>query len=175
MNKLLLLLLNCLLGAGLLAGCTDCREQTCDCWSEYEDNIWLQVDLDSLQGGFRKAEVSGAYVVRYARPGFATSLDTARRHPDQSPLDFVYGGIVLSFGLFAPRTQASNEVAQYNYAVVLPQVGRRYQITDIELAGEERGNDCCRCYRNTRKRLRIDGNYVVAENPLIAPAATLRR
>ena len=177
MNKLPLLLLSCLLGASALASCTpDCRSQTCDCWSEFEDDIRLQIDLDSLKGGFQQAEVRGAYVVRYAKPGFATALDTARQQPGQSLLNFTYGNIILNFRLFAPRTQADNEVAQYNYAVVLPTIGRRYQVTDIELAGERRGDECCRCYRNTRKRLRLDGTYVVADDRgHQEPVAVLRR
>lgn len=173
MNKLPLLLLACLLGAGALTTCTpDCRQQTCDCFSEEEDAIQLQFDLDSLSQGFRRAEVRGAYVVRFASPGFATPLDTARQER-QSSQDFYRYGITLN-GLFPPRNGNYGPVG-YNYAVVLPAIGRRYQITDIELAGEQRGDECCRCYRNTRKRLRLDGAYVMADGRKSEPAAVLRR
>jgi hypothetical protein len=173
MNKLPLLLLGCLLGAATLTTCTpDCREQTCDCFSEYEDAIQLRFDLDSLNQGFRRADVRATYVVRFAPPGFATPLDTAREER-QSSQDFYRYGIVLNT-LFQPRNGNYGPVG-YNYAVVLPAIGRRYQITDIELAGEERGSSCCRCYRNTRKRLTLDGTYLVAEDPSRGPAAVLRR
>lgn len=160
-----------LLGAGLIS-CEDCTQQTCDCFSEYEDTIQLRFDLDSLHQGFRRADVSGTYVVRFAPPGFATPLDTAREER-QSSQDFYRYGIVLN-ELFLPRNGSYGPVG-YNYAVVLPANGRRYLVTDIELAGETRGSNCCRCYRNTRKRLTLDGAYLVAEDPGRGPAAVLRR
>ncbi|WP_310396894.1 hypothetical protein [Hymenobacter sp.] len=65
--------------------------------------------------------------------------------------------------------------AELKDVYVVPRANRRYLISDLELDGEERGNECCRCYRNTRKRLRLDGAYLVAEDPIRTPAAVLRR
>ncbi|MBF9221524.1 hypothetical protein [Hymenobacter ruricola] len=172
MNRSLALMMGGLLALGL-SSCLDCKEQTCDCFSEFEDSIRLAFDVDSLHGGFRKAELGGVYVVRYAKPNFATPLDTVREQPRQNGLTFYQYGIVLNY-LFEPRG-GEYDISRYNYAVVLPAIGRRYQLSELELAGETLGNKCCRCYRNTRKRFQLDGQYVIAENIIDRPAALLQR
>ena len=173
MNWLRLFLCLLLLGGGALSSCQNCEQQTCDCFSEFEDSIQLAYDLDSLQQGFRRAETREAYVVRFTQPGFTTPLDTVRENTGQNGPNFYHSGIVLN-RLFAPRNGVYGPEG-YNFAVVLPRAGRRYLITDIELAGETRGDKCCRCYSNTRKRLRLDGAYLVAEYPNQGPAGVLRR
>ena len=64
----------CALLCFLSFGCgLDCNQQTCDCFSEAEDDVFLRFDLDSLNQGFRKAELMGAYLVRYAPPAGASA------------------------------------------------------------------------------------------------------
>lgn len=163
----------CLLsfGCGL-----SCSQQTCDCFSEGEDNVLLRFDLDSLSQGFRRAELRNAYVVGYSTPGFATALDTVRDRASQAQqLDFYASrGVLLNY-LFGARPNSTQNFTGYNYAVVLPRAGRRYLVSELELAGETRGSRCCSCYRNTRKRLRLDGTYLVAEGPVGSPAAPVLR
>lgn len=165
----MLCLLSC--GCGL-----NCSQQTCDCFSEGEDNVLLRFDLDSLNQGFRRAELRNAYVVRYSAPSFATPLDTVRDRASQAQqLDFYANrGVLLNY-LFERRPNSTQNFTEYNYAVVLPQASRRYLVSELELAGETRGSRCCSCYRNTRKRLRLDGTYLVAEGPLGNPAAPVLR
>lgn len=170
---LLLALLLLLLLPGL-SGCLSCESQICDCFDGPEDDIWLAFDADSTNLGFRRAELAGAYVVRYARPGFSTALDTVRIGPTPSGPFGGYGlGVVLNY-LFYPR-QSAQDVPASNYAVVLPRVNRRYQVADIELAGETRGSRCCKCYANTRKRFSLDGTFVIADGQERKPVAVLRR
>jgi hypothetical protein len=154
-----LLLLTTLLPA--LSSCLNCQDQTCDCFSEGEDDVALYFDRDSLAQGFRQAELAGAYLVRYTPPGFTAPLDTIRPQPTgESDYTFSPFGVRLGNWLAAP----SPSFAAHNYAVVLPRPGRRYLISDLEIAGETRGDRCCQCYRNTRKRLRLDGTYLVADD-----------
>ena len=49
MNRLRLFLCLLLLGGCALSSCQNCDQQTCDCFSEFEDIIRLAYDLDSLQ------------------------------------------------------------------------------------------------------------------------------
>ena len=159
-----------LLIAGL-DGC--CGQQICDCFSEEEDRILLRFDLDSLHQGFRRAETRGTYVVRFAQPGFGQPIDTVRENAGQSGLNFYSYGIALNY-LFKPLGSVNGPVG-YSYAIVLPALQRRYQLTDLELAGEMRGDRCCQCYRNTHKRLRLDGVYIVADGAGHREVAVLRR
>ena len=77
MNSLRILgLVAVLVISGGLVEC--CGSIQCDCDVTSAGDVLLQLDPDSLQNGFRAADVRGAYVVRYARPGFLAALDTAR-------------------------------------------------------------------------------------------------
>lgn len=51
---------------GGLAGC--CGRADCDCDMISLGNVVFYADQDSLQKGFRKAELSGAYALRLAPP-----------------------------------------------------------------------------------------------------------
>jgi hypothetical protein len=161
----------------LNGGCgLSCSQQTCDCFSEGEDDIFLRFDLDSLNQCFRRIELRNVFVVRYSVPGFVTALDTVRDTSAKSEFLNFYAsrGVRLNY-LFERRPGNNQDFTGYNYAVVLPRAGRRYLVSELELAGETRGSRCCSCYRNTRKRLRLDGAYLIAENSSNNPAAVLRR
>lgn len=156
----------CLLALGL----SSCNNRSCDCCFDEDENfVSSQFDSDSLSQGFREAELRGAYAVRYASPCFTTALDTAYRQPASHRGSTGFAGFSATLNtMFPGATQPSSA-----YALVLPQLGRRYQLTDIEVAGERRGNRCCKCYVNTRKRLRLDGVYLVADGQFTV--AVLRR
>ena len=165
----------CLLLLGLSSCAPDCRDQTCECWGQYQNFTFLAFDTDSLNQGYRAAELRGAYAVRYATSAPSAAPDTTALRPGaDGPAGFKRLGVTLDF-LFAPQPGSRQSFAAYNYAIVLPRPGRRYEITDIELAGEQSSDRCCPCYTLTRRRLRLDGQYVVADEPSFDPVATLRR
>ncbi|RYU79301.1 hypothetical protein [Hymenobacter persicinus] len=163
----------------LLVSACNCNNKICDCFSEGEDLVQFTFDTDSLQTGFRKAEINSAYVVRYRAPGFATPLDTVRQRsgPDRMPQFYQFGYAALTLNaLFAPRPdQPGAPFTAYSYRIVVPAANRRYDVTELELAGETRGSRCCQCYRNTRKSLRLDGTYLAAEGPDRLLPLVLRR
>ena len=154
--------------SGLLLSLSSCCSyRTCDCFDEGENDVSFYFDSDSLNQGFREAGLRGTYAVRYESASFATALDTTYRQPGLRAYDSSFCEFYVRLNsLFPPRPGTAQPFTAYAYALVLPQTGRRYQITDIELAGERRGNRCCTCYSNTRKRLRLDGQYIVADGQL---------
>lgn len=162
-----------LLAAGLLttalAGC--CGSKNCDtCLAE---ELALQFDTDSLNSGFRWAEVRSAYVVRYTLNNYQQPLDTVRRQRN-SPFGFYSDDFGLTLnGLFSARPGGGLRYSQYSYRVVVPVAQRQYDITDIELAFEE-GKGCCPCSRLTRRRFQLNATPVVADPP-DAAGLVLRR
>ena len=84
-------LVSVLVISGGLAGC--CGSIQCDCDVTSAGDVVLQFDQDSLKNGFRAANVRGAYVVRYARPGFLAALDTAR-------LRLIGSGVLSGYSYF---------------------------------------------------------------------------
>lgn len=157
-----------------LSGCLGCNSQICDCFDGGENDIYLAFDSDSSRQGFRKAELAGAYVVRYARSGFTTALDTARIGPTPTyPSERAGFGVILNY-VFRQQTTLP-DVAANNYAIVLPRVSRRYQVAGIEIANETTGSRCCRCLTNTRKRVVLDGSALIADGNEGGPLAVLRR
>jgi len=142
----------------VLSGC-GCGEVECSpCPFE---TLTLHFDLDSLQGGFRRAEVRSAYVVRYALNAYQQPLDTVRQRFNSGYLDFYATQALQPLYLFAVRPEATATTA-YSYRVVVPAVGRQYDVTDVELV-YEKGKGCCACERLTRRRFRLDGAYVNAD------------
>ena len=47
-----------------------CNNRICDCFDEGEYTVLLHFDSDSLNQGFREAELHGAYAVRYDSADF---------------------------------------------------------------------------------------------------------
>jgi hypothetical protein len=142
-----------------LAGC--CGTKNCDtCLSE---GFILRFDTDSLNGGFRWAEVRSAYVVRYTLNNYQQPLDTVRRQLNTNftfyPTDFR-----VPLNQFRPRPGNSLHYTQYSYRVMVPAAQRQYDVTNIELAFEE-GKGCCACSRLTRRRFQLNAAPVVADPP----------
>ncbi|MBO2007939.1 hypothetical protein [Hymenobacter negativus] len=148
----------------VLEGCIDkCVGVNCAPCNGLLDNIVVVFDRDSLQGGFRKAEMEGAYAVRYAAPGFTTPFDTIRQM--RGGVDFHHGVSlrVLPWPT-VPAVQGPYELKNYSYRFVLPAANRTYDLSGIELqTGEGTGGDCCDCGVNTRRRFTLNGAPVVAD------------
>ena len=160
------------IGSGL-AGC--CGAIQCDCDVSSASDVVLQLDADSLQNGFRVAEVRGAYVVRYVRPGFLAPLDTARFRPIGSGAS---GGPYYLVGLQSLRWPVraggppAAALADYDYRLLLPNANRTYEVSNLDVrTGTTSG--CCACPINTRRRFVLNGTPVVAEGR--AAVTVLRR
>lgn len=152
-----------------LAGC--CGSIQCDCDVSSAGDVVLRADQDSLQGGFRQAELRGAYAVRYVRPGFATPADTV-------PLNLVggpYPSASISLQNLPPvkgTGQAAAGFTAYDYRLVLPNARRIYEVSGLDVATTTTSG-CCACPLNARRRFDLDGRAVVAEGS--ASTTTLRR
>ena len=135
---------------------------------QFTDDVVLAFDLDSLRGGFRRAEFSGAYAVRYALPGFGTPLDTLREGRVYSGQRFsFYGRPTELFFLPWPTVTQAYSVAAlnaHNYRFVLPAATRTYNISSVDVASEAGdGKSCCSCGSNVRRRFVLNGTAVVAD------------
>ena len=166
-------LVSVLVISGGLAGC--CGSIQCDCDATSAGDVVLQFDQDSLQNGFRAANVRGAYVVRYARTGFLAALDTARLRLTGSGASSGYSYLVrLKFLSWPVRAggQPTAGLADYNYRFLLPNASRTYEVSNLEVVtGVTSG--CCACPINIRRRFGLNGSPVVAEGN--AAVTILRR
>ncbi|AII51344.1 hypothetical protein [Hymenobacter sp. APR13] len=123
----------------------------------------MRFDTDSLNGGFRWAEVRSAYVVRYTLNNYQQPLDTMRRQRDSS-FNFYSRDFDLPLSGFLPRPGGSLRFEQYSYRVLVPAAQRQYDVTNIELAFEE-GKGCCACSQLTRRRFQLNSVPVTADPP----------
>ena len=161
----------------MLAACNSCDDVECAPCNAFIGDIVLGFDRDSLQGGFRKAEINGGYAVRYAAPGFTTPIDTVRQAPNKA--DFYRGSISLGT-LPWPRvltTGTPYKLAAHSFRLVLPAANRTYDISNIELnTGPGDTESCCNCGENLRRRFVLNGAAIVADgNENNERAAVLRR
>jgi hypothetical protein len=151
-----------------------CVNISCDCFEGIADDIVLQFDTDSAnaqQPGYQQAELRGAYAVRYQSASPGSPLDSV-------PLDLKRSSTFApaSFALNRLFSNGSgNDFTRFTYRIVVPQVGRRYLITAVETAGQTVEQHCCSCYQNTRKRLRLDGQPIVADGAVDRVTARLLR
>lgn len=158
--------------SGGLAGC--CGSIDCDCDVVSASDVVFALDQDSLRGGFRAVEVKGTYAVRYARPSFSTPLDTVRSLLAGSNGYSSYVSLQNLNWSTKPVTPpaVTGGFIDYNYRVVLPNAGRTYDISNLEVATRVT-KGCCACPINERRRFVLNGNQVVAEGG--AAITTLRR
>jgi hypothetical protein len=166
------------LAGSTLSGCGDkCAGINCAPCSTSPNDIVVVFDRDSLRGGFRKAELSGAYAVVYAGPGFAAPLDTV--HQARGKVDFYWGFVSLATLPWAANKIQPPYPESYNFRFVLPNAGRTYDFSNIELQTGPSGNSggCCGdCGQNTRRRFLLNGVPVVADGAEFdGRGATLRR
>ncbi|GAA3939085.1 hypothetical protein GCM10022406_24060 [Hymenobacter algoricola] len=145
-----------------------CGAKNCDACAVEEYQLRLVFDLDSARTtGFRKAEIDAAYIVRYATPDFTGPADTVRQpiRSGSGSYRFYPAGIEL-LRLPAPALNAVGATVfrpeKASYRVVLPTTSHRYDVREIELTGET-GKGCCACYRNARRRFRLNGQYTSAD------------
>lgn len=164
--------------SGCFVGCGDkCAGTYCAPCNAFTGDIVVAFDHDSLQGGFRKAEIAGGYAVRYAAPGFGAPVDTVRQI--RGGADFYRGLISLGTlpwpGQLGGAPQRS--LAAYNYRFVLPRPGRTYDLSSVELqTARSAGDGCCDCGTNTRRRFVLNGAVVVLDgNANNERPAVLRR
>ncbi|OGX81431.1 hypothetical protein BEN47_05645 [Hymenobacter lapidarius] len=148
--------------SGSLAGC--CGSIDCDCDVSSASDVVVSFDQDSLQSGFRAAEIRGAYAVRYVRPGFLMPLDTARQVLAATNFNSTnYISLQTLRWPANPAPPATGEAfTKYNYRLVLPNASRSYSISELEVATEA-GSGCCGCPFNTRRRFVLNGKLVIAE------------
>ncbi|MBJ6109697.1 hypothetical protein JAO73_11785 [Hymenobacter sp. BT523] len=146
-----------------LSGCgSKCEDYVCAPCTPLPSDIVVVFDRDSLRGGFRKAEINGAYVVLYAAPGFTTPLDTVRQK--RGGADFYQGFTslgTLPWSIASPANQSTFPEG-YNFRFVLPNASRTFDLSNIELKTES-GSGCCSCGYNTRRRFVLNGVPVVAD------------
>ncbi|MDB5271156.1 MAG: hypothetical protein JWP58_4196 [Hymenobacter sp.] len=161
-----------------LGGCGEkCEGVNCPPCNSFTDDIVVVFDRDSLQGGFRKAEIDGGYAVRYIAPGFNAPTDTVRQTRDG--LNFYRGLISLRTlaGLAKPPGASPAALAASNYRFVLPALNRMYDLGNIDLqTGPGDAGDCCSCGQNVRRRFTLNGVPVVLDgNANNERPAVLRR
>ena len=144
-----------LVASGALVGCDACEDVHCAPCTLI-DNVMVVLDTRSQPSGFSQAEIKDAYIVRYARPGFAAPLDTL-------PTGLCQSGVSCKFNLQeypipgAQGAQFAQHFADFNYRVVLPKASRTYSISDIDVQTNPPGEGCCNCGSNLRRRLMLDG------------------
>ena len=165
-------------GGVALAGCGDkCAGVYCAPCNAFTGDIVVAFDRDSLQGGFRKTEIDGAYAVLYVAPGFASPVDTVRQI--RGGADFYRGYVSLGTlpWSIGPTTARGPYPGSYNFRFVLPRATRTYEISNIEIqTGASSGGDgCCDCGENKRRRFVLNGTSVVADGNENNERATLLR
>ena len=149
------------LSVGLTA-CDPCEDTYCPPCSPFSTDVVVRFDDDSLRGGLRKAEIRSAYLVRYARPGFATALDTLR----QRGREFNFYPQPLSLQTLPWSRQQSapavtGDFTIYNYRFVVPAVRRTHEMSNLEVKTEASGGRCD-CGTNVRRRFVLNGRPVIA-------------
>ncbi|WP_375417393.1 hypothetical protein [uncultured Hymenobacter sp.] len=155
-----------------LAAC--CGNISCDVCLPYASDVALSFDTDSLQAGFRKAELKSAYLVRYAQPGFATVLDTVRLNRDDVPYRSVFSLYELAEQGRSGSQASAGPITDYNYRFVLPAPGRTYNLSDLQVKTRVEGG-CCACAENVRRRFVLNGQPVVADGSGAGATTILRR
>jgi hypothetical protein len=154
-----------LAAVAVLSGCGDkCDGINCSPCDISIDNINVYIDLDSVHGGFRKADIAGTYAVRYAAPGFTAPIDTVRQA--RGGADFYRGVVSLRFLPWSSvaAVQAPYSLESYSFRFVLPAANRTYDLSNIELqVGPTGGDGCCDCGENKRRRFVLNGVPVVAD------------
>lgn len=145
-----------------LSGCGEkCEGVDCPPCNAFMNDIVVAFDRDSLQAGFRKAEIDGGYAVRYAAPGFSAPIDTVRQTRDG--IDF-YRGLISLRTLAVGLGRPPGAPQAYNYRFVLPALNRTYDLANIELqTGPSDTGDCCGCGKNERRRFTLNGVPVVLD------------
>ena len=161
--------------SGNLAGCDPCEDTYCAPCSDFTNDVQLLVDSDSLQSGFRKSELNGAYIVRYARPDFAAPLDTVRQGRGEkrfTPFTFSLQFIPWPTRPAAPAIQ---DYTGYNYRLVLPRAGRTYAFSELDVESKIESEGCCNCPTNVRRRFALNGQQVVPDGSGPQAVTVLRR
>lgn len=160
--------------ASTVAGCGEnCENYNCTPCTETE-NLTVRLDTDSRTGGFTSTEVAGAYLVRYARPGLATPLDTIRAGICGPNL---FCAVDLAH-LPLPTVNGSAPALGYlnfNYRFVLPNAGRTYELTDLDVASRPGGEGCCSCAMNLRRRALLNGVAVSDDGGGVGGGIVLQR
>ncbi|RZK36663.1 MAG: hypothetical protein EOO57_06790 [Hymenobacter sp.] len=158
-----------LMGVSGLSACGEsCRDVNCAPCRTDVDNVEIYFDLDSAHTGFRAAELRGAYIVRYQRPGFTRARDTVRRQNGNSAASG-FGQYQLSLRLNWPKAvqpytyYAADSIQAHNYRIVLPAAGRQYELSDLDLTIRRNAEDCCNCPYNERRRLRLNNQPLVLD------------
>ncbi|WP_426061514.1 hypothetical protein [Hymenobacter sp. B1770] len=149
--------------ASVLTACDRCENVDCAPCNPFIGDIALAFDRDSLQGGFRKAEINGGYAVRYTAPGFNMPIDTLRQ--SRNSVDFYRSGFSLGM-LPWPRLLNTTpyNLNEHNYRFVLPAINRTYDISNVEIVtGPGNTKSCCSCGENVRRRFVLNGAAIVAD------------
>ena len=147
-----------------LAAC--CGSVACDCRDNLDDAIAFRFNTNTTTPqGFRPEELDTVYIRR-------VPLDTAQRPRADTVL--LTGGRSLFVSSFlinngTPFGQSgTRKLDQYTYKIYL---GRRrapkdsFVLKDIQIEDRFAGDGCCTCNLNTRKDLRVDGQYFNLTDP----------
>ncbi|MDO7847544.1 hypothetical protein Q5H92_14335 [Hymenobacter sp. M29] len=162
------------LGINLASCGENCENYNCTPCTETE-NLVVRIETDSrTAGSFTSAEVAGAYLVRYARPGFATPLDTIRTGICGPNL---FCAVNLQYLPLPVANGAGPALVylNYNYRFVLPRVNRSYDLTDLDVADRPGGPGCCSCAMNLRRRAVLNGVAVADDGAGAGNGIVLRR
>ena len=133
----------------------------------------VRLDTDSRTSGFTSAEVVGAYLVRYAQPGFTTALDTVRNGLCGPSL---YCAVDLQhLPLPSSSSRPVSNYTQLNYRFVLPAASRTYDLSNLDVASQPGGTGCCSCASNLRRRALLNGVAVADDGGGMGNGIVLRR
>ena len=143
----------------LLSGCCN---YGCDCFDECDRAIGFSFSTDSLNSGFSNAEIDTIVLYKlvkgqnnpvdsinlYLFPG-NTSLST---RPEGDWMCGAFRGFTISeVGPFR-----GDDFGQFDYRILIPKI-KTFNITNIDVQGHMKGNSCCKCYKNDKKNLELDG------------------
>ncbi|WP_303310748.1 hypothetical protein [Hymenobacter sp. BT730] len=148
----------------LVAAC--CGNSAVDCQDAHADSLYLRFNLqDSTSGqGFRAHEVDSVVVIRKTRPKTATytSPDTARVPPDTVRivrLPSAVGEAILLEHAAPFVRKGTRRLPDYTYTILLPNTTQklRFELTELDIAGDFEADGCVTCYRNRKKKLLVNG------------------
>jgi hypothetical protein len=144
-----------------LTGC--CVNERCECRDQHADSIYLRFSTDTATAaspGFRAAEKQVFYLIR-------TPIDTLDR-PRQEEIELSAkarpdADYDLVISATAPFASNPRKPSGYSYRIV-NSARRPYEVrlTDVKLGGRYATvNECCTCYENLRKSLRVNDGPVL--------------
>ena len=165
--------------ASIYLGATVGLSSCCDCSAgpDYTESNFA-FSADSLgRTGFRRDELRTAYLVTYAQPGFQGLRDTTRQRSASTPPAAIGSFFPVDYSFRASPNAAEFSLYAHpglSYRIVVPAVGRVYEIDNVSQVFADREGDGCNCEEIKEQSFTIDGQSktldrqaLVKQSPII--------